>query len=108
MAEHKYPATLPPARQQAIEDILSRLRHELTQAHVAAAEWEPMTEAYTGDVTHATVTYVLRGGPWLPDGYVCMGIECEALAWALRYARRWACHDGALDQALQVYERGKQ
>jgi hypothetical protein len=48
--DHQYPATLPPARQQAIEDILSRLRHELTQAHVAAAEWERQARQHEADL----------------------------------------------------------
>jgi hypothetical protein len=36
----KYPAVLSPQRQQAIHDIAARLIHELTQAHVSAAEAE--------------------------------------------------------------------
>ncbi len=38
-------------------------------------EWEPMTRFYTKDEVSVHVTYVLRGGPWLPDGYVCMGVK---------------------------------
>lgn len=43
-------------------------------------EWEPMTQAYTNDETRVHVTYVLRGGPWLPDGYVCMGLRLPGQA----------------------------
>lgn len=38
-------------------------------------EWEPMSATYTGDRFRVLVTYVLRGGPWLPAGYVCMGVR---------------------------------
>lgn len=38
-------------------------------------EWEPMTTWYTGAACRVLVTYVLRGGPWLPEGYVAMGIR---------------------------------
>lgn len=30
--------------------------------------------AYTGDSLRVLVTYVLRGGPWLTEGYVAMGV----------------------------------
>lgn len=38
-------------------------------------EWEPLGLVYTGAALIVRVTYVLRGGPWLPTGYVAMGIR---------------------------------
>jgi hypothetical protein len=38
-------------------------------------EWEPMTTWYTGAAIRVLVTYVLRGGPWLPTGYAAMGVR---------------------------------
>lgn len=37
-------------------------------------EWDPLSSSYTSDEIRVAVSYVLRGGPWLPDGYVCMGL----------------------------------
>lgn len=51
-------------------------------------EWEPMTRLYTKDETTVIVTYILRGGPWLPDGYVCMGIQLPGKARILKQVTR--------------------
>lgn len=41
--------------------------------------WDPATENYTGDVVARRVCYVISGGPWLADGYVCLGLEFPGL-----------------------------
>ena len=50
MTTHQNPAQLPPDRVQAIEDSVARYRHELTQAHVAAAEWQRQCEQHEADL----------------------------------------------------------
>ena len=47
---HQYPAQLPPDRVQAIEDSVARYRHELIQAHVAAAAWPGQAEQHEADL----------------------------------------------------------
>jgi len=38
-------------------------------------EWSPETESFTNEKPiRRVVTYVLRGQPFLPDGYVCMSL----------------------------------
>jgi hypothetical protein len=43
-------------------------------------EWEPLSSSYTGASVSVRVSYVLRGGPWLPEGYVCMGVKLPGQA----------------------------
>jgi Domain of unknown function (DUF3850) len=38
-------------------------------------EWEPMTQTYTGRACWREVTHILRGGPWLADGYAMMSVR---------------------------------
>ena len=38
-------------------------------------EWDYHAEAYTGEELEREVTYVLCGGPYLAEGYCCMGIK---------------------------------
>lgn len=38
-------------------------------------EWSPVLEDYTMFVQKVTVTHILRGRPWLTDGYVAMSIR---------------------------------
>ena len=46
----RYPATLPPEREQAIADIAARIVHELRQAHIAAAEWQRQAKQHEADL----------------------------------------------------------
>lgn len=38
-------------------------------------EFEPTKSGYTGKELLMQVTYILRGFPFVPDGYVAMGIK---------------------------------
>lgn len=38
-------------------------------------EWEPMTQQYTGRECWRVVTHILRGGPWLADGYAMLSMR---------------------------------
>ncbi len=38
-------------------------------------EYNPDTGEYTGRTHSCNITYLLRGQPWLADGYVAMGLE---------------------------------
>jgi len=38
-------------------------------------EWDPNTGEYTGSFCTRKVTHILRGGPWLADGYCAMSIR---------------------------------
>lgn len=38
-------------------------------------EWDPETKDYTGAVIRRDVTYVLHGGPFLPDDLWVLGIS---------------------------------
>ncbi len=51
-------------------------------------EWEPLSASFTNDETAVLVTYVLRGGPWLPEGYVCMGVRLPGQARILKQVVR--------------------
>jgi hypothetical protein len=59
-------------------------------------EWEPIIARCTGDVLRVPVIYVMRGGPWLPLGYIAMGIrptELEAELDRLRAENSRLCAD---------------
>ncbi|MFD2168489.1 DUF3850 domain-containing protein [Tumebacillus lipolyticus] len=38
-------------------------------------EWDPVTENFTGEETIRRVTHILKGQPWLPEGYVALSIR---------------------------------
>ncbi|WAH39252.1 DUF3850 domain-containing protein [Alicyclobacillus dauci] len=42
---------------------------------LALGEWNPTTQTYTGRTCTVRVTHILRGGPWLSDGYVAISIS---------------------------------
>ncbi|MCL6548898.1 MAG: DUF3850 domain-containing protein [Alicyclobacillus sp.] len=37
-------------------------------------EYDPVSERYTGRTCTRIITHVLRGGPWLADGYVALSL----------------------------------
>ena len=39
------------------------------------SEWDPVLKKYTGKLTYQEVTYILRKGFGLPEGYCIMSIE---------------------------------
>lgn len=49
-------------------------------ATVAEAQAFGASNAYTGRVIERRVSYVLRGGPWLAEGYVVLGLELNVEA----------------------------
>lgn len=38
-------------------------------------EWSPATSEYTGEEVWRVVTHILRGGPWLAEGYCAMSLK---------------------------------
>lgn len=40
-------------------------------------EYNPEKQCYTGDNIRVEVTYILDKKPFVPDGYVCMGIRYD-------------------------------
>ncbi|MBB6694406.1 DUF3850 domain-containing protein [Cohnella xylanilytica] len=40
-------------------------------------EFNPKTETFTGSWAGVRVSHCLRGGPWVPEGYVAMSIHLE-------------------------------
>lgn len=41
-------------------------------------EWDPKTQEYTGRESTRLVTHILRGGPWLEEGYCALSLVDEA------------------------------
>ena len=41
------------------------------------AEWDSMSENYTGRACHVTITHILSGEPWLKTGYVALSIKTD-------------------------------
>ncbi|MCL6599809.1 MAG: DUF3850 domain-containing protein [Alicyclobacillus macrosporangiidus] len=56
-------------------------------------EYDPDTRQYTGRICTRTVTHILRGGPWLQDGYVALSVvdkeKEEALERVANAAKVW-------------------
>lgn len=42
-------------------------------------EWNPDTKEYTEDELIRDVPYILRGAPFLPEGYCCMSLKERAV-----------------------------
>jgi hypothetical protein len=42
-------------------------------------EWSPKDEKYTGEVLKVGVTYVMHGGPFLPDDLWVLGLDLPRL-----------------------------
>ena len=38
-------------------------------------EFDPVSEEFTGQALKRTVTCIIGGGPWLTEGYVCLGLK---------------------------------
>lgn len=69
--------------------VYGSLFSQLDTGVAADAAHEKATDAaYTGRVIERRVSYVLRGGPWLTEGYVVLGLarDDEATTEALRLA----------------------
>ena len=36
--------------------------------------WEPMSQTYTGRELYAEIAHIVRGGPWLAEGYAMLSL----------------------------------
>lgn len=93
---HHYPATLPPVRVAAIEDAARRVRDELTQAHIAAAEYQRQSEQMSASLIAERTAHDL-----LLSGYKQAVGDVAAAHEKLRIAERMAMYLGwAFEQNL--------
>jgi hypothetical protein len=49
-------------------------------------EWKPASMEYTGRTLRVKVVYVMRDQPWVPEGYVVMGIMADEFAHVMQQA----------------------
>lgn len=52
--------------------------------YLCLCEWNPQTKKYTGNEVLRIVTHIVRGGPWLAEGYCALSLSSN-----FRYIERF-------------------
>lgn len=65
-------------------------------------EWDPQMEMYTGRSCERLVTDILKGAPWLADGYVAMSIRNSRQYEALERIEKMLSEMDALYRTVSV------
>ena len=76
--EHFRAVTEPNSRKRKLVEIRKDDRPFNVGDSLKLVEYDPNSDSHSGAWCTVLVSHCLRGGPWLPDGYVAMSIHLQS------------------------------